>query len=118
MTHGKPEDPYARRAAPPEFRARMHVQPHGQSQYPSQRARKTGLTVAEGVWYFLGCLWFGAWYFLKIPSKKALEDFGMAELTAMESFWYLLMCLWFGMGYFAKIPTAKAISEMPQFRRG
>jgi hypothetical protein len=108
----------------------MNVQPHGQEQYPQafpqefpqqlqpqhHAARKTGLTVAEGFWYFLMCLSFGAGYFTKIPAKKALSDFGLAELTAMESFWYLLMCLWFGAGYFAKIPTARAVSEMTQFR--
>jgi hypothetical protein len=64
----------------------------------------------------MGCIAFGAMYFAKIPSKKALADFGMAELTAAESFWYVLMCIAFGGGYFAKIPTAKAISELPQFR--
>ena len=94
----------------------MHVQ-QGFPQESRQLAhRKTGLTVAEGFWYFLMCLWLGAGYFIKIPAKKALEDFGLAELTAMESFWYLLMCLWFGSGYFAKIPTARALSEMTRLR--
>jgi hypothetical protein len=64
----------------------------------------------------MGCIAFGGMYFAKIPPKKALADFGMAELTAAESFWYILMCIPFGAGYFAKIPTAKAISELPQFR--
>lgn len=59
---------------------------------------------------------FGAGYFAKIPAKKALSDFGMAEMTAAEKFWYVLMCIPFGAGYFAKIPTAKAISELPQLR--
>ena len=64
----------------------------------------------------MGCISFGAMYFAKIPSKKALADFGMAQLTPAESFWYVLMCIAFGGGYFAKIPTAKALSELPQFR--
>jgi hypothetical protein len=83
---------------------------------PVQAARKTGLTAAEMFWYVVGNIAFGAMYFAKIPSKKALCDFGMAEMTAAESFWYVLMCIAFGGGYFAKIPTAKALSELPQFR--
>ena len=82
----------------------------------AQAVRKTGLTAAESFWYVMGCIAFGAMYFAKIPSKKALADFGMIELTAAESFWYVLMCIAFGGGYFAKIPTAKAISELQQFR--
>ena len=64
----------------------------------------------------MGYIAFGAMYFAKIPSKKALADFSMAGLTAAESFWYVLMCNAFGGGYFAKIPTAKAMSKLPQFR--
>jgi hypothetical protein len=79
--------------------------------------RKTGLTAAGKFWYILGCIPFGAMYFAKIPSKRALADFGMAEMTGAESFWYVLMCIPFGAGYFAKIPTAKALSELPQFRQ-
>jgi hypothetical protein len=91
-------------------------EPQLQPRPVAQAVRKTGLTAAESFWYVMGCIAFGAMYFAKIPSKKALADFGMAELTAAESFWYVLMCIAFGGGYFAKIPTAKAISELPQFR--
>lgn len=47
-----------------------------------------------------------------MPAKKALQDFGMAQMTAAEQFWYVLMCIGFGAGYFAKLPVAKALSEM------
>jgi len=77
-----------------------------------------GLTAAEGFWYVLMCIGLGAGYFAKIPVKKALSDFGMAEMTAAEQFWYVMMCLGFGAGYFAKVPVAKAISELPQLRTG
>ncbi len=40
----------------------------------------------------------------KVPAKKALPDFGMAQMTAAEQFWYVLMCVGFGAGYFAKLP--------------
>jgi hypothetical protein len=30
----------------------------------------------------------GAGYFMKIPPKKALSDYGMAQLTPAEEFWY------------------------------
>ena len=82
----------------------------------AQGHRRTGLTGAQQFWYVLQCIAFGAGYFAKIPAKKALADFGMAELTSAERFWYVLQCIAFGAGYFAKLPTAKALSEMPQFR--
>jgi hypothetical protein len=78
--------------------------------------RKVALTAADRFGYVLMCIGFGAGYFAKIPVKKALSDFGMAEMTAAEQFWYVLMCIGFGAGYFAKVPVAKAISEMLQFR--
>ncbi len=77
------------------------------------------LTTAEGFWYVLMCIGFGAGYFAKIPAKRALQDLGMAQMTAAESFWYVLMCIAFGGGYFAKIPVKKALSEMhaqPSYR--
>ncbi len=82
----------------------------------ARAARKFGLTAAQKFWYVLGCIGFGAAYFAKIPAKKAMEDFGLAELTTAEGFWYILMCIGFGAGYFAKLPTAKALSELGQFR--
>ena len=105
-------DPYAN----PQLPAMPQYASQGYGQPPAPSVRKTGLTAAEKFWYGLGCIPFGAMYFAKIPSKKALADFGMAELSAAESFWYVLMCIAFGAGYFAKIPTAKAISELAQFR--
>jgi hypothetical protein len=111
-----PNDPYA--SPPPPAVPQYAPQGYGQPSVQPAAApvRKTGLTAAEKFWYVLGCIAFGAMYFAKIPSKKALADFGMTELTAAESFWYVLMCIAFGGGYFAKIPTAKAISELAQFR--
>ena len=86
---------------------------------PVRAARQLALTTAEGFWYVLMCIGFGAGYFAKIPAKRALQDFGMAQMTAAESFWYVLMCIGFGAGYFAKIPVKKALSEMhsqPSYR--
>jgi hypothetical protein len=107
-------------------------QPSGQSQYqqaqqvqpyvpqqPAPNGRRpyaTGLTSAQQVWYTLQCIYFGMGYFAKIPAKKALEDYGMAQLTSAEQFWYVVQCIFFGAGYFAKLPTAKALSEMPVFQ--
>jgi hypothetical protein len=78
--------------------------------------RKTALTTWEGIWYVLMCVCFAYGYFAKIPTKKALSDFGLTVMTSAEQFWYVLMCIWFGAGYFAKIPVAKAISELPEYR--
>ena len=78
--------------------------------------KKVALTAAEGVWYVLMNICLGAAYFAKIPPKKALCDFGLAEMTAAERFWYVLQNIAFGAGYLAKIPTAKALSELPQYR--
>ena len=92
---------------------------NGQNQRPVahiQTVRKTSLTAAEKFWYVMGNIALGAMYFAKIPAKKALADFGLAELTTAQGFWYILMCIPFGAGYFAKIPTARAISELEQFR--
>ena len=99
-----------------------HAQQPSQAAYEPPREQyrravsKISLTAAEKFWYVLGCIAFGAFYFAKIPAKKALSDFGMTEMTSAESFWYILMCISFGAGYFAKLPTAKAISELEQFR--
>jgi len=75
-------------------------------------ARKTALTSWEGIWYVLQCIAFGAGYFAKVPVKKALQDFGLAEMTSGERTWYVLMCIPFGAGYFAKIASAKALTEV------
>jgi len=96
-------------------------QGYGQSYPPAayqhQPMRRYGLTAAQKFWYVLANIPMGAGYFAKIPAKKALADFGMADLTTAEAFWYILMCIGFGAGYFAKLPVAKALSELPQFRR-
>jgi hypothetical protein len=90
---------------------------YGRPQVPvAQLLRKTSLTAAEQFWYIMGNIAFGAMYFAKIPAKKAMADFGLAEMTAAEKFWYVLMCIPLGAGYFAKVPAAKAITEM-QYRR-
>ena len=98
----------------------QQVQPYEQQQ-PAAIVRgqhATGLTSAQQLWYVLQCIAFGAGYFAKIPAKKALQDYGMAQLTSAEQFWYVLQCVAFGAGYFAKLPTAKALSEMPQLQAG
>jgi hypothetical protein len=84
----------------------------GYGPQPPVQRRATGLTAAGAFWYILQCVAFGAGYFAKVPAKKALQDFGMAQMTAAEQFWYVLMCIGFGAGYFAKLPVAKALSEM------
>jgi hypothetical protein len=72
---------------------------------------KSRLTAAEGFWYVLQCIAFGAGYFAKIPAKKALSEVGIVELTGAENFWYVLQCIAFGSGYLAKVPIKKALSE-------
>jgi hypothetical protein len=76
---------------------------------------KTGFTAAEGFWYLLGNIAFGAMYLRKVPAKKAMSEFGLAEMTSAEQTWYTILCILCGAGYFAKLPVAKAISEMPPF---
>ena len=79
------------------------------AQVPRQRAFP--LTGAEQFWYILHCIYFGAAYFAKIPTKKALSDVGLAEMTGWERFWYMVQCIAFGSGYLAKVPVKKALSE-------
>ena len=88
--------------------------PNPPQPYRPPQPRQPGLTAAQQFWYVLGCIPLGAAYFSKIPAKKALADFGMAQLTGAEAFWYILMCIPFGAGYFAKLSTAKALSEIPR----
>jgi hypothetical protein len=78
---------------------------------PGPRPRAFALTGAEQFWYILHCIWFGAGYFAKIPTKKALSDAGLVEMTSWERIWYVLQCIAFGSGYFAKVPVKKALSE-------
>jgi hypothetical protein len=100
-----------------QYMPQQQYETHGPQPRPHvQAVRKTTLTAAEKFWYVMGNIALGAMYFAKIPTKKALADFGLAELTTAEGFWYILMCIPFGAGYFAKIPAAKAISELGQFR--
>ena len=63
---------------------------NGQNQRPVahiQTVRKTSRTAAEKFWYVMGNIALGAMYFAKIPAKKALADFGLAELTTAQGFW-------------------------------
>jgi hypothetical protein len=114
------EDPQPQHAQPFDQRqdGQQQVQPFvpRQASPGDQRPYVTGLTSAQQVWYTLQCIYFGMGYFAKIPAKKALQDYGMAELTSAEQTWYTIQCIFFGLGYFAKLPTAKALSEMPQFQ--
>jgi hypothetical protein len=112
--------PAPRQAYAPQDRPQFTRQPQPfqtPQQQPGQRAlgpRRLLLTTAEGFWYVLMCIPTGAGYFAKIPAKKALADFGMAEMTVAEQFWYVVMCIPFGGAYFLKIPVKKALSEMRQ----
>ncbi|MEB8343857.1 hypothetical protein [Streptomyces endophyticus] len=69
-------------------------------------------TGAESFWYVLGCISFAAAYFAKIPSKKALSEYGLCEMTGAEKFWYVVQNICFGSGYLAKVPVKKALSEV------
>jgi hypothetical protein len=113
IRYANTEQAFTQRAPRPPQPA--YEPPPPQQQF-TRAVNKVSLTAAEKFWYVLGCISFGAAYFAKIPAKKALSDFGMAELTGAEGFWYVLQCIAFGAGYFAKLPTAKAISELEQFR--
>lgn len=66
----------------------------------------------EGFWYVLGCIYFGAAYFQKVPVKKALSEYGLVEMTGAEKFWYVVQCIFFGAGYFAKVTIKRALSEV------
>lgn len=112
--YGQPERYDPRR--PQQYMQQQYDRREPAPQPHVQAVRKTSLTAAEKFWYVVGSIALGAMYFAKIPAKKALADFGLAELTAAEGFWYILMCIPFGAGYFAKIPAAKAVSELAQFR--
>jgi hypothetical protein len=109
---------------PPDSRTQDSQQQQVQPFVPQQaapprvpgRQYATGLTSAQQVWYTLHCIYFGMGYLAKVPAKKALEDYGMAQLTSAEQFWYTVECILFGAGYFAKLSTAKALSEMPVFQ--
>jgi hypothetical protein len=110
---------------PDRYDPRQHQQHLQPQQYdthdpvPRRRVlavRKAAFSAARKFWYVMGNIALGAMCFAKIPAKKALADFGLAELTTVEGFWYILMCIPFGAGHLAKVPTAKAICELGQFR--
>ena len=145
-SYGPPQGPYPGYQQPqaPPYHGQGAVQPApqyqpapaGQSGYPPQAvpagrsarhhaaAKQYGLNGAEGFWYLLGCIAWGAAYFSKLPGKKAAcEVFSELQLdgrgpgrgyslNGMETFWYVLMCLWFGAGYFAKVSAKKALWEL------
>lgn len=75
-------------------------------------ARKMATTGAEAFWYVVMNIAFGAAYFGKVPIKRALYDYGLAEPTAAERFWYVVQNVFFGSGYFAKVIASKALSDM------
>jgi hypothetical protein len=78
---------------------------------PPSATGRLQLKAAEQFWYVLQCIAFGAGYFAKLPTKKALSEVGLTEMTGAEKLWYLLQCIAFGAGYFAKVPTKKALSD-------
>jgi hypothetical protein len=69
-------------------------------------------TGAEKFWYVLGCIDFGASYIAKVPTKKALSEYGLVELTGAEKFWYVILCIFFASGYFQKVIVKRALSEV------
>lgn len=98
--------------------------PYARHAQPQATGKRYGLRGAEGFWYALGCVAWGAAYFSKLPGKKAacevfselqLDGQGPSRgysLNGMETFWYVLMCLWFGAGYFAKVSAKKGMWEL------
>jgi hypothetical protein len=72
---------------------------------------KAARTGAEKFWYVLMCIYFGAGYLAKIPTKAALRDAGLVQLTGAEQFWYFLENVFFGAGYMHKVIVKKALSE-------
>ena len=110
--------PEQRPAPEQSWQQPQQVQPYAQQRpvATGQTPPATGLTSAQRFWYVVQCIALGAGYFMKIPPKKALADYGMAQLTPAEEVWYILQCCAFGAGYFKKLSTAKALSEMPQFQ--
>lgn len=69
------------------------------------------LKPAEQFWYILHCIYFGAGYLAKVPTKKALADAGLGQMTAAEKFWYVIECLLIGAGYLAKVSVNKALRD-------
>jgi hypothetical protein len=111
----QPQAPQARAPADQSLVPQQH-DPQGFEPAPEAGATgKTGFTSAERVWYLLGNIALGAMYLRKVPAKKALSEFGLAEMTSGEQAWYTILCILCGAGYFAKLPTMKAISETPPF---
>jgi hypothetical protein len=104
------------------------IQPatQGQRNYSQPAAGKRySIRGAEVFWYVLGCIWFGAAYFAKLPAKKAaceilselqLDGQGPSRaygLRGAEIFWYVLMCISsVGGAYFAKVSAKKALWEV------
>jgi hypothetical protein len=78
---------------------------------PAPVPGRVQLTDAEGIWYVILCIYFGAGYLAKVPVKKALSEVGLVEMTSGEKTWYFILCLWFGVGYFAKVPTKRALGD-------
>jgi len=105
------------------------VQAQGSRGGHRQGGKQYGLRGAESVWYVIFCIYLGAAYFAKIPSKKAaceifselqLDGQGPSlgySLNGWESFWYILMCLAFGSGYFQKVWAKKSLWEMVNMMR-
>jgi hypothetical protein len=91
---------------------RIQLTVKGLEMTQSQSLGHGNTTSAEAFWYVLGCIFFGASYFAKIPARKALEEYGLVTLTSWQKFWYVLMNIFFGSGYFSKIIVKKAMSEV------
>ena len=77
----------------------------------AQAQARLQLTGAEKFWYVLFCIYFGAGYLAKVPTKKALSEVNLIEMTEGEKFWYVVLCICFGAGYLAKVPTKRALTD-------
>lgn len=70
-------------------------------------------TPMERFWYVLQNIAFGAGYFAKLPSAKALDEvYGTNNVSGMARFWYILGNIPFGMMYFAKVPVKRALEQL------
>src|SRR6201992_978318 len=82
-----------RRPPPALLAAPAPARPHrSEPPTPASGVRRIGLTAAGKFWYVLGCIAFGGAYLAKGPAKKAMADFGLAELTAAQTFLDVPVC--------------------------
>jgi len=71
------------------------------------------MTTWERFWYVLQNIWFGAGYFSKLPSAKALDEVdGSHLIRGWAKFWYYaLNIITFASLYFFKVPVKRALEQ-------